>query len=339
VRGCEQPETSSRVYEDMNPHIRRTLACAAAVAVLAALVPAAAASRGEPAVTLRPAALPRGDGPAVPLVVGSTILDGSTRVAVDAVDVQLLGESAGDYVAVVLPDGQPGRVERISLDGDRTTVLDRFRGETTLSQDGRALFETVVGERRPRSVVRVLDPWTGEPTSRRVFRGYLRVLDADAGRAVLGVSHPARTLWWDYETDTVRRISGQEAYVADVRADRVGTYTRDVGAGGCSVLRPLSAPRTVLWRSCEHSVAAVSPDGRRVLARTLSLDGPITTLAVRTTSGRVVATYRAPAWFGPSRWESPRSVVLTTYGKDTLALVRCRGGAVCERASGLHPVP
>ena len=313
----------------------RLLAGTALAAALAAVVPAASAAPAER--ELRPAALPRGANPAVPFVIGTTILDGATRVKVDAAEVQLLGTAGGDYVAIVYPGGERGRVERISPDGERTIVRERFRGELTLSRDGEHLFEALVGE-RPRTVVRVLDPVTGERTGRQELRGYVRVLDADAGRAVLGVTSPARTLTWDVDAGATQRVVDRQAYFADIRADRLGTYTRDVTQGGCSVLRPLSSPGEVLWRSCEQAVGAVSPDGRRVLARTISLDGPIGYLWVRTGTGRLLASYSAPTGFGHSAWEAPRSVVMTVQGSKKQALVRCAAGD-CERASALHSLP
>lgn len=339
----------------MNPRPRRLVSCGIAVAGLvvtaslsAHLAAAAdprsadaregATSRKAPGSMLRPGALPRGAGPAAPAVVATTILDRSVRVRVAAAEVQLLGTSGGDFLAVVYPGGERGRVERITAGGRRTTVLPRFRGELTLSRDGTQLFETVVAEDRPRSVVKILDPVTGTLTARRTFRGYARVLDADAGRAVIGSAMPARALWWDTGDDSTRRIAGRQAYVADIRADRVGMYTDDVTAGGCSVLRPLSSGGA-LWRSCDQAVQAVSPDGRRVLARTLSLDGPLGTLAVRTDRGRLVATYRAPQGFGPSMWGTRRTPVMTVWGKERVALVRCTGSGTCERASALHRLP
>lgn len=345
----------------MNPRPRRLVSCGIAVAGLvvtaslsAHLAAAAdpgsadgpggaaaregATSRKAPGSLLRPGALPRGAGPAVPAVAATTILDRSVRVRVAAAEVQLLGTSGEDYLAVVYPGGERGRVERITDGGRRTTVLPRFRGEMTLSRDGTQLFETVVAEDRPRSVVKVLDPVTGTLAARRTFRGYARVLDADAGRAVIGSAMPARALWWDIGSDTTRRIADRQAYLADIRADRVGIYTGDVRTGGCSVLRPLSSGGT-LWRSCDQAVQAVSPDGRRVLARTLSLDGPLGTLEVRTDRGRRLATYRAPQGFGPSVWEARRTPLMTVWGKDRVALVRCTGSGTCERASALHRLP
>lgn len=327
------------VYADMDPRNRRLATLALVVATMLALVPSAFAARSAPTVDLHPARLPRGVGPDVPFSVGTAIVDGDLRVPVDVAELQLLGASDGDYVAVVYTKRGDYRVERIARDGSRRILVDRERGEMTLSDDGAQLFETRVSDVRPRSVVRVLDPATGDLLQRKVFAGHARVLDADAGQALLGSREPAATTLWSPTDGTVRRVSGQEAYFADLAADRFATYTRAAVDGGCSVLRKPSAPRTVLWRSCDHAVAAVSPDGRRLLARTISLDGPLGTYQVRTGTGRVLTTYQAPTAFGPTAWESRRNVLMLTYTDTRVSLVRCSGSGACERASRLERTP
>ncbi|MFC4786421.1 hypothetical protein ACT8ZV_18235 [Nocardioides sp. MAHUQ-72] len=317
-------------------HSRTTRLLAPSVLALAALgatLPAATADpadRSATTITVRPATLPRGDDPAVPQVLGTTILDGDARIEVPGREVQLFGTSGDDYVVGVWRNDGGSRVLRVAADGSRETVVDRIRGDLVLSADGRRLFEAV--QRSGGSVVTVRDASTGDEVGRRPFRGYVRVLDADAGRAVLGGSAPDRTFQWDVAAGTTSRITGREGYFADIRADRVGSFTVARGESTCSVLTTLSAPRTELWRSCRQAVVAASPNGRRLLTQDLVSDGPVGRLSVHRDHGRRLVTYRTPGAFGVSSWETNRSVLITAYGAERAALVRC-GVDACERAS------
>lgn len=327
----------------------RTLAPAllavAAVAVTTALVaptapalgltdtPTVSAARRAPAtVTIRPDNLDRGRGPAVAQVIGTTIVHRGLRIDTDAQEVQLYGRSDGDYVIGVWDNNGNDRVERVSKDGTRETILDRVRSPV-LSRDGRQLFEAVV-HRNATTVITVRDAVTGERTARRTFRGYVRVLDADAGRAVLGGSSPGRAFWWTTATDTRSRIVSSEGYFADIRADRVATFPAGGDQESCSVLTALSAPRTTVWRSCRQAVAASSPNGRRLLTIYIYGDGPTGHVEVHAGRGRHLATYRTRGFFGPFAWENDRDALLPTYAANggRVTLVRCRLDN-CVRAS------
>jgi hypothetical protein len=244
--------------------------------------------------------------------------------------VSLLGTSGDDYVVTAWSD-RGGRVQRVAADGDRETILARFPGEVTLSVDGRLLFHTAVRE-EGRTVVTALDARTGERVARRAFRGYLSVLDADEGRALLGGTAPARTLWWNPGSGSTRRIARREGYFADIRADRLAVVTASPYDGGCSVVSTLARRRETLWRSCRQAVVAASPNGHRLLTAHILLDGPNPVLRVHRDRGGLLATYRTPGRFGAATWEDARAVLIVTYGTKKTAIVRCEGGS-CERAS------
>ena len=320
----------------MSSRPTRLLATAVlAVAALGTTLPSATAdapaARSVETVTLTPATLERGQDPAVPQLLGKTILDGDTSVTVRAREVQLLGKSGEDYVVATWHRNGDTRVERVSATGDRETLMDSVRGDLLLSRDGEQVVETVV-RTESRTVITVRDAHTGDREARRAFPGVVTVLDADEERAVLGASAPARTLWWHTRTDGTKKISGRTGYFADIRADRIATLTADPYAGGCSVLAALSAPGQGLWRSCGAAVLEASPDGRRLATVPLLMDGPLSQVSMYGDHGRLLARYRSSGTFGPVTWEGDRSLLLVTYGAKKSAIVRCEPDA-CERAS------
>jgi hypothetical protein len=287
--------------------------------------------------TIRPAELSRGDDPGVPVQLGRTILDGSTSVTVRGGEVHLLGRSGDGYVVETYPRRGGHRVEHVSPEGTRTTVMSHVVGDVRLSADGEQVFETVVRS-GSESVVTVRDAGTGTREARRTFPGVVTVLDAAGGRAVLGAWSPQRTLSWQTRTDRTRRISDRAGYFADVRADRLAVLTGDPYDGGCSVLAALSSPRQPLWRSCREAVTAASPDGRRLLTRDLLGDGPLARVSVHGDHGHLFDTYRATGGLGAGVWETDRSLLLEAYGQRRGAIVRCEPTG-CERASKLVDTP
>lgn len=319
----------------MTPRPLGILATAVLVlATLDATLPSATAdtpARSAETITLRPATLERGENPAVPQLLGRTILDGDTAVTIRAREVQLLGKSGDDYVVGSWRRNGDTRVERVSADGDRETLMDSIRGDLVLSRDGEQVLETVVRS-ESRTVITVRDARTGGRLARRAFPGVVTVLDADEDRAILGASSPDRTLWWNTRTDGTKKISGRIGYFADIRADRIATLTADPYSGGCSDLAALSAPRKSLWRSCKAAVMAAAPDGRRLVTVPLLLDGPLSKVSVHGDRGRLFASYRSSGTFGSVTWEGDRSLLLVTYGTKKSAIVRCEPDG-CERAS------
>ena len=160
----------------------------------------------------------------------------------------------------------------------------------------------------------------------------MRVLDADAGRAVVGASSPTRTFWWDTVAGTTSRISRHEGYFADIRADRLAVFTANPYDGGCSVVSPLTAPGETLWRSCSKAVLASAPNGKRLLMLDTFSDGPIGRVYVHRDHGRRITSYRSAYSFGRLEWESNRSLLMVAHGARKVALVRCVVDD-CERAS------
>ena len=337
----------------MRPTPRLTLT--AGTALVTALLTAAASSAApvrppgsEPAgarsaatVTIRPGELPRGSNPQVPWVFDGTLLHGSLRVDVPA-DSWLLGASGADYL-LLRPGNDVNRVLRTAPDGTRSRVLETpATQQVTVSTDGEMMIRT--GQRRIdgkwRTVLHVHDPATGDEVDRRRFGGIVDVLDADAGRAVLGSWTPReKTLLWDVAAGTTRRLVPQTGYIADLRADRLGTFTKDPYLDGCAVLRRLSRPGEVLSTSCDERAAAISPAGRRVATIHILSDGlGPRDVSVRRDTGRKLADYRVDGWFGRIDFESDRALLLDASGRNRQAVVRCEG-ATCERVSRTRPTP
>jgi hypothetical protein len=318
----------------MTTHLVRITTALAAVATAAGLIavaPAAARPDDGAVTSVRLGQLDRGPGPAVPRVVGTSIVEGDRAVAVDADEVQLLGTSGGEYVASIYSAGGSS-VERVAADGTRTVVLDRVPFAVALSGDGTQLVTTRPRGTR-RTVVAVRDATTGERVARHTFGAGASVLDADEGRVVVGQTGPARTLSWHVDRDRVTRISDRTGYAADISADRLAAFTAPLYEGGCSVLTRLSTPRRATWRSCERAVLAFSPDGRRTLTTNILMDGPLGQVEVHTARGRRVAAYRSGDSFGVLGWEDARTALVTVYDRrGRSALVRCHL-TDCERAS------
>lgn len=283
-----------------------------------------------PETTIKPASLERGDNPGVPQLLGKTILDGDRRIKVPGREVQLLGTSGDDYVVLVYPKSGSSRVQRVAADGSRETIMKGVAGDVVLSADGDLVLEALT-KGSTRTVVVVRDAETGEREARRVFRGYLRVLDADNGRAILGGSSPARTLRWNTRTGGTEKIAGREGYFADIRADRFATI-RGTGENLCSVLSSLPPKAEILWHSCRRAVVAASPNGRRVMTTQVYADGPTSFLSMRGDHGRVIADYGIDGSFGGSTFETNRAVLIEAFGTNKTAIVRCVVDN-CERAS------
>ncbi|KRF37643.1 hypothetical protein ASG94_10200 [Nocardioides sp. Soil805] len=305
----------------------------AAAGPVAGVLPASAVRADVPVTSVRIGQLDRGEGPAVPRVVGTAVVEGDRVLDVDADEVQLLGTSGEEYVVATWADGGSA-VERVAADGSRSTVLDRVPYAVDLSGDGTRLVTTRTPSLR-RTVLAVRDSTTGEVLVRRVFGAGAAVLDVDDGRVLVGQTGPARTLSWTVATDRVTRVAGRAGYAADISADRLAVFTAPVYDGGCTVLARLSAPRRTLWRSCEDAVLDISPDGRRVLTTGVYADGPLGRFHVDTARGRRVASYDSPGGFGVLGWEDARTVLVTASDRrGRSALVRC-DAVGCERASGV----
>jgi hypothetical protein len=141
------------------------------------------------------------------------------------------------------------------------------------------------------------------------------------------------------DAGTSRRLVRQTGYIADLRADRLGTFTKDPYLDGCTVLRRLSRPGEVLSTSCDERAAAISPSGRRVATIHILSDGlGPRDVSVRRDTGRKLADYRVAGWFGLIRFETNRALLLDANGRKRSAVVRCED-ATCERATRTRPTP
>lgn len=314
----------------------------AGAALLMAAAPVHAASAASaPTVELKPGSIPRGADIAIPHMEGRVIVDGDTRIRVHARQVDLLGKSGSAYVVhTSAKDGySKGRTLRVRPDGS-TVVLSRHdaTADVALTDDG-AHVVRVRTVPRERTAVRAIDARTGSVVASRAFRGRLFPLDASEGRVLLSSWSPARTLWWNFLSDATGVAAHRTGGVADITADRLGSYTGDPYAGGCYVISSLRHPSRGLWRSCGERAVAFSPDGRRVATVGIVDDGigPGMVTVRRVQGGAALARYRTQ-WFGEVRWESDTALLLDANGERKAATVRCVL-ADCERASNLTPVP
>ena len=294
---------------------------------LVALVAAPALAAPAPTVHIKPAQLERGADSTVPRMAGDrTIVDGDTRIELDE-PAYLLGTSGDEYVVASYP-----HVLRVGADGS-TERVTRYgsAGDPQLTADGEEVLVSRIV--RGRSVIRVVDSTTGDEVSTGRFSGYVGVLDADAGRAVLTGTSPERTLWWNYRSGDTRTIVERGGGTADIGSDRLATLTGDPYEGGCTVVSRLSRPRVVLWRSCQDIPIAFSPSGRKMVTVDLLADGlgPGEVTARRTRGGREIATYTS-YFFGPITWETNQALLMEAHSRTRVAVVRCEA-ADCERAS------
>lgn len=292
-----------------------------------------------PTLSLQPGTLDKGPHPAGPHVEGRVLHDGPMRMAFRAPRVTFLGMSGDRYVMhLSRADGSNSRVLWIRADESQRVL---WRGldvsEVLVSRDGRHVVTTPFVSRGS-TTVRVLSATSGRILNTRTFRGSVSVLDADEGRAVMGGWSPNRTFWWTFDgTDDTSRINRRVGYFADIRADRVASYTKDPYLDGCSVLSDLRSQR--VSRSCSERVTAVSPSGGRIATIHILSDGlGPTSVTLRRAAGRKLAVYEAPYFFGRIGFEDDTSLLLDTYGQRRWATVRCDVDD-CERASRLKETP
>ncbi|GAB6987336.1 hypothetical protein [Nocardioides pyridinolyticus] len=299
-------------------------------AALAALVAAPALAAPAPTIDVKPGQLERGEDSTVPRMAGDrTIVDGDTRIELDE-PAYLLGPSGDEYVVASYP-----HILRVSTDGS-TEQITRYgnAADPQLTGDGEDLLISRIVQRR--TMIRVVDAETGDDVSRGRFSGYVGVLDAEDGRAVLTGTAPERTLWWSYRSGATRTIVKRGGGTADIGADRLATLTGDPYEGGCTVVSRLSRPRVVLWRSCEDMPIAFSPSGKKMVTVYLLSDGlgPSEIVARRTKGGRKIATYTS-YYFSSTTWETEQALLTEAHTRSRVAVVRCVV-ADCERASAVR---
>lgn len=305
-------------------------------AALAALVLTATTAPAYAADTVdlgRPGTLERGDDVRLPHLEGDVIVDGGRRIEVRHV-VSLLGKTGDDYVvALERPRGRP-TVKRVSVTGEHWVLLrGREARFVELTDDGRYLLRN---DNSPRAVITAYDATDGAEVASRSFRRYGYVVGSGDGVVYVSRWSPSqRVIAWDVADDTRRRVVEQFGGLVDAAADRMLVYTGDPYQGGCSQVRVLSEPQTVVWESCRQRVAAFSPDGARMLTIGILADGVGPgEVQLREGDGTLLVRYVA-SWFGELGFEDADTVLLWANGKRRGATVRC-DLTDCERASDVR---
>ena len=308
-----------------------------AAALLAGALLAAPSDAASRVVVVRPASLPPGPALRMPHVEGTTLVDGSVRIRLEATYAWLLGKAGSEYVVQVADSGGATMVEAYRADGTHRVLLARAAAvDVRLSDDGTRLVSSRYAYRARRSGVVVRDVRTLEVLAHLRFRGYVGVVDARGRRLLLTADRPARTFVHDLVTGRERTLRRRPAGFGDLTTGLFSTFTGDPYQGGCVVLARLTRPRHVLWRSCQERVEAVSSDGRRILTVALLSDGlGPSRVDLRRTDGRLLQRYRTGPAFGVTAFEPDGAVVLEVIDTDvnTVGWARCRG-ARCERPVG-----
>lgn len=313
-------------------HPRRAgLVLAALTAAITLVAPAQAAA---PTVELQPHELGRGADIAIPHIEDGDFIDGSRRVELPGTVAEVIGSSGDAWLVATHRTNRVGewrnrRVVRVEADGTVDGVLrDVDTSTLVLSEDGSRLVGPTTGTRR--TTVRVWSATDGSVVAERTFSGYPAVVAADA-RKVL-VDTVGRLAVWRVGAGTVRTVTKRDTGLASFEHDLVATYTKDPYLGGCTELVRLSDLDEVVWRSCKQRVAALSPDGTRMVTFHILTDGlGPGEVNLRTIGGRKLATYTTN-WFSGWEWESPTTLLLTVNGEKQASVVRCTL-ADCENAT------
>jgi hypothetical protein len=310
----------------------------AAAAVLTTGAPAAAA----PTYDVKPAALPRGADVRIPHMDGRTIVDGSTRIPVQATFADLLGKAPAGYVVGTHDaDFASPRFWLYRTDGTRLLLTSGWDdNEPQLSDNGSRLALTDYRSNATVTRVLVLDTSDGTRVGGREFATYASVLDVEAGRAVVNTRRSG-TIVWNARENTVRNVSGRQAYAADLSNRLFASYAKSGNNDGskCSVLASVSSPSTRIWTSCTQRIMAFNSDASRLATSYLLPEGPgPNKVEVHRRSGALLATYRINGWFGGAEFESSRKLLLEASGWTWTATARC-DLAGCVRASRLTRSP
>lgn len=301
----------------------RTLLALAALACL--LVPAAASAAPETRIGLD---LPRGPALTVPHVEGTTLVDGSRRIPVDADTLHYAGGTGSAYVVVV----DDSRVVRLDPDGSQSPLGRTYGDRVRVDDTGRLLATTRHrnGDSR-RSTIIVRNTTTGAKVAVRTFPRYLSALDVDDTRVLLG--GPRRTLVWRTDTGAVSRVSRDEGYGADLATDLVAGFVPGTATdeGACTRVRRISTGAEVS-ELCDDLVLAFSPDGSRVATTERYPDGPVSTVRLETLQGTTLTAYRSAQALGRVTFSGgPDTLLLGLVGPRRSATVRCTGSD-CEVA-------
>lgn len=311
-------------------------ACAATAALAVPLAMLPTAAHAEPTKNLSPNQIERGPNPKIPHVQGTTVVDGTRKVKVGAVEVDLLGK-AGTSSYIVIATGRDGanpRLLRVRA-GQPAKVLARGEQvrEAVLSGNGTRVALTTRAT-ATRTTLKVINTSTGATQRTTAFQGSINKLDFAGDRVLLSSWGPARTFVWNYKTNGRKAINNKTGYAGDFQSNRLAFYSADPFEGGCSVLTRISAPTKPIWRSCKDRVAAISPDASRLATIDILSDGiGPNRVTMRTGTGRALVSFKT-SWFGEIKWETNRALLLDTHGRNWTATVRVTATAV-DRASAL----
>ena len=294
-----------------------------------------------------PAALPRGDHPAVVYLLRDTIRDGARRVpATHRGEHEALWVVSGGYLVRDVNVGPRGssRVVYISRAGERRVVA-RSRDLLTVavSASGRRVaVQRSASSTGLRTVITVSSPRTGRVIAHRELRMANLVALTDH-RALIGRRahwhHPA-TVWWSYQHNRINRIYHQAAIRADIRHDKVVFERTPVGEF-CNRVAILSRPARTLWHSCQMYPQQWSPDGRLAIATYAYFDA-VGTARWWVIDGRTAQRQATVAgrldW--DAVWENNNHfLTLAQSDAGKAAIIRCDLTGSCERASRLWNVP
>lgn len=294
-----------------------------------------------------PAALTRGDDPAVVYMVRDTIRDGDRRVpATRRGQHQALWVVSGGYLVRDVNVGPRGltRVVYVSRAGERRVVArSRDWMAVAVSASGRRVaVQRSSGSTGLRTVITVSHPRTGRVIAHRELRMANLVAVTDH-RALIGRRarwHRPVTVWWNYEQNRLNRIYHQAAVGADVRHDKVVFDRTSVGEF-CNRVAVLSRPARTLWHSCRMYPHQWSPDGRHAIATYTYFDAAGTArwwvIDGRTAKRQARIAGRLD-W--DAAWEDNHHfLTLAQSDAGKAAIIRCDLTGSCERASRVWDVP
>lgn len=317
-------------------HPRRAALVLAALST--AITLSAPAQAAAPTVELQPHELARGADIAIPHIDEGDLVDGARRIELPGTVAEILGDDADAWLVATHRTNRVGewrsrRVVRVEADGTVREVLRDVDAATlAVSEDGSRLVGPTTSTRR--TTVRVWSSVDGSVIAERSFSGYPDVVAADARRVLVDTTE--RLAVWRVGAGTVRTVTRRLTGQASFEHDLLTTYTKDPYLGGCTKLVRLSDLGDTVWKSCRDRVAAVSPDGTRMVTFDILTDGlGPGVIHLREIDGTKLATY-STNWFSGWEWESPDALLLDVNGQRKFATVRCRLGA-CENAT--DPVP
>jgi hypothetical protein len=317
----------------------RRLGVLAAFATLAAFGGVVPSGVGVERPDVDPAALPRGDGPAVTHLVGDTIRDGALRVSATHGQHIALWNTVRGYVVQDAARGGRTRLVHVTPSGERTVLTRRAEFTVAVSRNGRWLtWDSFVGPvEGPPSRVTVVDLRTGRVQASRTFASGAHVVAVTGRRVMLARLSAPRTngtLWWDYERDTLRRYYTLSAIRVDRVNDRV-VFDIPRDAPACNRVALFSEPSRELWRSCRWYPAGWSPDGRYAVSTYTYFDAPGTErwrVVDGRTGERVARVTGRLDWHAV--WEDERHFLTMAMNPEgQAAVIRCDVDATCERAS------